>query len=157
MRHRAAGAPGGEAGAERTVGGATRLELGLPGGSGGRASWPFLVPRGRPRRRRAAGPRRSPCVWGVRGRSRAGRGQGQGPDRCGRGTGGRTPQLLRGPRSCPPGLGDQGCRDAGPCSLGLSQLAGWTVGQSVSLPCVTVGVRRGPGDCVRASAGLPTS
>lgn len=67
MRHRAAGAPGGEAGAERTVGGATRLELGLPGGSGGRASWPFLVPRGRPRRRRAAGPRRSPCVFGALG------------------------------------------------------------------------------------------
>lgn len=67
MQGRGAGARGGEARAVRTVGGATRLQLGLPGGSRGRASWRFSVPRGRPRRRQPAGLRTTPCVFGALG------------------------------------------------------------------------------------------
>nr|XP_060466447.1 uncharacterized protein LOC132663919 [Panthera onca] len=67
LQDRATGAGGREAAAVRTIGGATRLQLGLPGGSRGRASRPFSVPRGRPRRHRPVGPRRPPYVFGALG------------------------------------------------------------------------------------------
>ncbi|XP_058549327.1 uncharacterized protein LOC131490944 [Neofelis nebulosa] len=160
LQDRAAGAGGREAAAVRTIGGATRLQLGLPGGSRGRASRPFSVPRGRPRRHRPVGPRRPPYVFGALGvapppaeaKAKA-QTDAQAGDRRTFERPDPPPHTLS--PQLPPRPGRRRFRRRGPYTLGLSWACG-VDGRALCSGCALVGGRgEGPGGCATASGVHP--